>query len=362
MEIDRFYIDLSMLSHRMTGVNIYSIKLAQYIETHFHCTVISPPYHKKYFQTVIESPEPLSIRKIPIWRRPSLNNARGLALSPKTFIYCPHAIGYFFHNNQVITIHDLIPYYYPTRNFFENAYYKYLLPNLISRMRAVFTVSETSKAEICRFFGIDTHKVHVVPNGIDLAKWSSNGTVEKPSEVYLLVVSANRPYKNTIELLEHHSLWADRYRLKLVSTKARYGRAVREAVISLGLEAVVDFLDDIPEEQLVDLYRKCAAVVYPSLMEGFGRPALEAMVTGRPVILSDIPVHKESFQKAAIFITPGLTETWATAFNTLKDCNIVAAKIQKGFEIGNEYSWDASGQKLVEILLRVEPDLERLRK
>jgi glycosyltransferase involved in cell wall biosynthesis len=346
----------------MNGVNIYSIKLAKYLEEHFHCKVIAPPYHKRYFKSAIESPEPFSIRKIPIWRRPAWNKARQLALNPRTFVYCPHPLGYFFHNNQVVTIHDLIPYYYPTRNFIENAYYKYLLPNLISRLRAVITVSETSKAEICDFFGIDTQNVHVIPNGIDLTKWSPSGTVEKPSEAYLLVVSANRPYKNTIELLEHHSLWADRYRLKLVSTKARYGRAVQEAVRSLGLEAVVDFLDNLTEEQLVDLYRKCAAVVYPSLMEGFGRPALEAMAVGRPIILSDIPVHKETFQKAAIFITPGRTETWATAFNTLKDYKVTVDKIQKGFQIAKVYSWDAAGQKLVEMLLRVEPSLEKLRK
>ncbi len=343
-------------------MNIYSIKLAQYIEAHFHCTIISPPYHQRYFQNAIESPEPLTIRKTPICRRPSLNNAQRLALSPKTFVYCPHDQGYFLQNNQVITIHDLIFYYYPTRNFIENGYYKYLLPNLVSRLRGVFTVSETSKAEICNCFGIDNHKVHVVPNGIELAKWSPGGTTETPSEAYLLVVGANRPYKNTIELLEHHSLWANRYRLKIVSSKARYGHAVREAVHSLGLEAVVDFIENLPEEGLVDLYRKCAAVVYPSLMEGFGRPALEAMAIGRPVILSDIPVHKEIFQKAAIFITPGRPETWATAFNTLKDCSVVAAKIQNGFELAKGYSWDASGQRLVEILLRVEPGLELLLK
>jgi glycosyltransferase involved in cell wall biosynthesis len=362
MEIERFYIDLSMLSPRMTGVGIYSIKLAQYIETQFDCTVISPPYFKQHFQTAIESPEPLSIRTIPIWRSPSLKNARRLAINSKTFIYCPHPNGYFFHNNQVISIHDLIAYYYPTRNFVENAYYKYLLPNLISRLRAVFTVSETSKAEICNFFSIDTQKVHVVPNGIDLATWSPGSAMETVSEPYLLVVSANRLYKNTIELLEHHSLWANRYRLKLVSTKARYGIAVRQAVSSLGLEATVDFIDNVPEEQLVDLYRKCAAVVYPSLMEGFGRPALEAIAVGRPIILSDIPVHKENFQEAAIFITPGNAETWVAAFDKLKNCDFVASRVQKGLELAKEYAWDVCGQKLVEVLLRVEPSIERLRK
>ncbi|WP_431272462.1 glycosyltransferase [Dankookia sp. P2] len=143
-----------------------------------------------------------------------------------------------------------------------------------------------------------------------------------------------------MELIAHHRLWSGRYRLKIVSTKARYGVAIRAAVAEAGLTERVDFLDDLPEEALIDLYRHCAAVVYPSLMEGFGRPALEAMAVERPVILSDIPVHREIFGAAAILITPGSPASWEAAFRRLEEAPEVARLIAAGRPIVKRFGWD----------------------
>ena len=117
-----------------------------------------------------------------------------------------------------------------------------------------------------------------------------------------------------------------------------------------------------PEAELIDLYRHCAAVVYPSLMEGFGRPALEAMAVGRPAILSDIAVHRELFAEAAIFITPGVPASWAAAFAALEDRAVVAARVAAGLRLAQRYTWEAAGDKLVAALLAVEPGLEALRR
>ena len=162
-------------------------------------------------------------------------------------------------------------------------------------------------------------------------------------------------------MLQRHHLWAPEFRLKIVSTRARYGAVIRAAVRQHGLEQRVDFLDDITEQELIDLYRGCAAVVYPSLMEGFGRPALEGMAVGRPVILSDIAVHRESFAEAAIFITPGDACSWERAFGELRaDSASQQVRIERGLGIARRYSLENSCRKLAEALLQVEPRLRTL--
>jgi glycosyltransferase involved in cell wall biosynthesis len=262
--------------------------------------------------------------------------------------------------NQAVTIHDLIHHEYPTRNVVETAFNNAVLPRLLRRLAAILTVSQTSKRALCDLYELPPDRVKVVPNGIDLTQWRPSGRPPAFDPAYLLVVSANRPYKNTVELLEHHRLWADRYRLVIVSTRGRYGGVVRDSIRTLGLEQVVDLRDDLTEGELIRLYQDCTATVYPSLTEGFGRPALEAMAVGRPVILSDIPVHRENFGRAAIFVSPGDPETWVRAFASLKDQRRIEEASRQGVQVARGLSWEQSGSRLVEALLDVEPGLAAL--
>jgi glycosyltransferase involved in cell wall biosynthesis len=362
MNIKRLYIDLSMQGPQMTGVQVYAINLAKRLESEFCCEVIAPDYLGSHFRNVAPCPAPFSIRGNTQLSRNLLSPRwKSVHFGPDSLIYAPHMKGFYFQDNQIITIHDLIYHYYPTRNFVENGFNRHLLPRLLRRLRAVFTVSETSRDDICRFYGLSREQVFIVPNGIDLDFWRPSGK-DLQGEPYLLVVSANRPYKNTVELLERHELWSADYRLKIVSSKARYGHVIRERVSALGLQQRIDFIDNIAEAELIVLYQQSSAVVCPSLMEGFGRPALEAMATGRPVILSDILVHKESFEEAAIFITPGKIDSWAAAFEALKDRRHIEDRIARGLQIASQYSWEECGTRLVKVLQQVEPGLSALKR
>lgn len=122
----------------------------------------------------------------------------------------------------------------------------------------------------------------------------------------------------------------------------------------------MEFLDGISEDRLIELYQHAAAIIYPSLIEGFGRPALEGMAAGRPVILSDIPPHVELFSEAAIFITPGQVDTWKRAFATLDDIEDVEARKIRGLAVASRYSWSACGDQLADALLAAEPELGAL--
>jgi glycosyltransferase involved in cell wall biosynthesis len=358
----QFVVDITLLGRGATGVQLYALECARYLERSFFCRVLAPEHLASHFIDPLVCGDPLGIKNSIVARGRMSRAARALLRDDNTFVYCPYMRGFLRRANQVITIHDLIAHYYPTRNAVERIFAEYLLPRLARRVKGVFTVSATAGREVARFYGVPAHHVHVVPSGLDPLKWRPAASPPDRPEPYLLVVSANRRYKNTVELLQHYRLWADRYALKIVSTRARYGNVIRSAVREYGLEQKVEFLDDLSNEELIELYRRCTAVVYPSLMEGFGRPALEGMAVGRPVILSDIAVHKELFGEAAIFITPGDAASWERAFHELTDALSLQRRIRKGFGIARRFTLENSYKQLTDALLAVEPALGLLRK
>jgi glycosyltransferase involved in cell wall biosynthesis len=360
MEIKRFYVDLSIFGPRLAGVALYSLEMAKYLERTFRCQIIVPPYHAHLFENPLVCRPPLAFKGSVIWRNP-LGWTGRITSGPETLLYCPHAYGTALPLQQIITMHDVIPYYYPTRNHFENFYYRTVFPQFVRRVPLVCTVSNTAKTQLCERFGLTAKTVEVVPNGIDAGRWKP--VEPRPLEAkYLLVVSANRPYKNTIEFLKNHDLWVGSYRLKIVSSRSRYGDQIKTAVTTLGLQDSVDFLEGVSDEELVELYQNAAASIYPSLIEGFGRPPLESMAAGRPVILSDIPVHKEIFGEAGIFITPGKRDSWQTAFEILKNTQEVQRRIAAGYQLAAQYSLQNIHQVLDAALVRHFPSLNNLRK
>ena len=358
--IESFYVDLSYLRSSTTGVAVYATRLAEYLEERFDCRILAPPQFVDRFSCGIAVPSPWHYHNATVGRAPFGRVRRQIRFGRRSFVYAPHMRPLLTAASQAVTIHDLIHHHYPTRNFVENAFNNAVLPHLLRRLSAIFTVSQTSKRGLCDLYSLPTQQVKVVPNGIDLAQWRPSGRPPASDPPYLLVVSANRPYKNTVELLEHHRLWADRYRLVIVSTRGRYGGVVRDSIRTFGLEHVVDLRDDLTEPELIRLYQDCTAAVYPSLIEGFGRPALEAMAVGRPVILSDIAVHRENFSEAAIFVTPGDPRTWARAFASLADQRRTEEACRQGLRVARRLTWEESGRQLVEALLDVEPGLAAL--
>lgn len=358
--VRKLYVDLSVLGPGMTGVLVYAMQLAREMTERFDCTVVVPSYWSHAFAAseTKASPAPIIFRGSMICRRPMWKQSAGVDYGKDAFVYAPHMRGFLDAPNQAITMHDLIAHFYPTRNAVENLYNALILPRIVRKSKLVLTVSESSRTAISDFYEVPKQRIAVVPNGIDLSRWkpASKGASLHGDE-YLLIVSANRPYKNTLEVLQNHALWSGRYKLKIVSSKARYGVALRAAVAELGLQKRVEFLDGISEDRLIELYQNAAAVIYPSLIEGFGRPALEGMAAGRPVILSDIPPHVELFSEAAIFITPGQVESWERAFATLDDNEDVEARKARGLAIASRYSWSTCGDQLADALLAAEPEL-----
>ena len=154
--------------------------------------------------------------------------------------------------------------------------------------------------------GIDQSHIRVVPHGLDHDRFSP-GREER--ERFLLYPARAWPHKNHERLFEAFALLRrDEPGLRLVLTGGGHTGSA---------PAGVEVRGQVPLEELVSLYRRAAALVFPSLYEGFGQPVLEAMACGCPVACSDVPALAEVADGAALTFPPGDAGAIATAVRAL---------------------------------------------
>jgi glycosyltransferase involved in cell wall biosynthesis len=141
--------------------------------------------------------------------------------------------------------------------------------------------------------GLDESRIRVIHHGIDHARFSPG---EGAREGFLLYPARPWPHKNHLRLFEAFALLRrERPELRLVLTGGGHGGEAPEGVEVRGA---------VPADELVSLYRRAAAVVFPSLYEGFGLPPLEAMACGCPVACSDAAALREVCGAAARYFVP----------------------------------------------------------
>jgi glycosyltransferase involved in cell wall biosynthesis len=354
---NNFVVNLSMLGQKNTGLGVYASHCAAILEEKFFCSIIASAYKSQYGTNVIHSPADIGFGTSSYASIKRIFYSAFMFPNNIDFVYTPTHHGVFGHNNQVITIHDLISVHHPKQHKFQYYYFRYVLPQLIQKCKAIFTVSEIAKQDICEYYHLKPEMIYVIPNGVDISRFYPK-EISIASSQYLLVVGAAYQHKNIHELISNCQYWRKKYKLKIVSSRGKYAHYLKNLVSQYNLENDVEFCGYVTQEQLVELYQNCKALVFPSLWEGFGIPPLEALACGRPAIVSDITVHREILGDAAFYITLGDSSSWESAFAQLENVNIVAQKVDLGRQVLKKYTWENSGHKLVDALLIVEPDLQ----
>ena len=189
------------------------------------------------------------------------------------------------------------------------------------RMDRVITVSNKSAEDISRDFGVPMNKMRVVYNGTDGELFRQNGNVQKEPNSLITVNSGDGPIKGVEYLLKAMKLLRNGLvpKLTIVGCAIPGGRNFT-MVQELGLEDMVTFTGRIDDDELVARYSASEIAVVPSLYEGFGFPATEAMACGLPVIASAagaLPEVMGKNTKAGISVPPADPEALAGAIKTL---------------------------------------------
>jgi glycosyltransferase involved in cell wall biosynthesis len=235
---------------------------------------------------------------------------------------------------------------------------------------SVFTVSRAARAALAEQFGLDPEGVRVVPEAPDdVFRPRTQGEVEAaraavglaPHEGFLVFAGGVSPHKNVETLLRALALLrAERRstpRLVVVGDLERdaylsSAASVRAVIAELGLEGAVLLPGYVPDEQLAGLYGGAAAVVIPSLAEGFGLPAVEGAACGAPMVLSDLPAHRETLNGGARFFPATDAGALASELRALLDDREGALELAaRGLALASALSWDAAVEPLRELVV-----------
>jgi protein rfbU len=350
--MEKITLNMSMIGEKNTGLGVYALNCRRELKNIFECKEILSNLNLPNIdmKNTIISPKNITLGYSKWASLNRLIYSKKIALrSDLGFVYTPTQHGLIGYKNQVITIHDLICIHKPEQHKIQYWYFKYILPHIIKDCKAIFTVSNTAKRDICSYYHVSEDFVYVIPNALE-----DNSIIEDTrDEGYLLVVGAAYEHKNIHELINNDKYWKDRYKLKIVSAKGSYGDYLKSLVKQRKLEDIVEIKGFVSDKELDELYRNCSALVYPSLWEGFGIPPLEAMRYQKPVILSNIDVFKEIFEDVAIYINIGDNLSWKNAFNILSDNLLIRNLLDREKDILIKYSWKSNRKFLKNLLISI---------
>lgn len=232
---------------------------------------------------------------------------------------------------QIITLHDLIHLEFGSP--LRRVYYERVVKPVVRRVGEVLTVSETSRLAIEEW--IDDSSVRVINAGNGCSEaFSPYGDTPDAGAPYLVFVGNLKRHKNLGVVLAALSRTAN---LRLVAVTPD-PQAVREAAVAAGCGARVDALAGLTDAELATYYRGAAATVVPSLVEGFGLPAVESLACGTPVVYwRGCNSVREIVGSVGHAVEDGRdVEEWASALAGAESLARVDAA-----SVSTRYSWEA---------------------
>jgi glycosyltransferase involved in cell wall biosynthesis len=266
-------------------------------------------------------------------------------VKPESILWSPANTGPLMVRQQALTVHDLSPLEHP--EWFQRHFalwYRLFLPILIKHVRNVLVPSEFVKRKIMGRFEIGN--VIVTPNGVDRSVFHP-GAKQRSYDVpanYVLFVGSIEPRKNLKTLLQAWHTIKDEFKETWLIIAGTDGRVFRPVELSHTIDRV-RFLGYVDDKALPGLYAGATLFVLPSLDEGFGLSALEALACGTPVIVSDGGALPETMEDAALIFTLCHPDALSTAMKRcLGDEELRLSLKEKGLARAELFSWQKTAE------------------
>lgn len=286
------------------------------------------------------------------WRLPSLLKRikADLFFSPDGYLSLRSKIP------QVSTIHDINFAHRPEDlPFWTRHYYNFFFPKFASKADRICTVSEYSKKDICKTYGIDESMIDVVFNGAN-ENYKPLSEAEKQAgrikyangSEYFIFIGSIHPRKNLDNLIKAFKAFSVKTNsdVKLLIVGAQMWKSkVEEPAPNLirGQGSKIIFLGRLEAEELHEVLGSAMAMTFIPWFEGFGIPVLEAMYAGVPVLTSTETSLPEVGGEAVLYAHPGDVEEISNQMERLTaNSDLRDELIQKGLVQKDKFSWDKS--------------------
>lgn len=250
----------------------------------------------------------------------------------------------FYTGRMIVTIHDLTILHFDTGRATTLPLPLYQLKRLgywlelaigLRKAKKIIAVSQSTKQEIIDHFHIDPEKIIVTYEGTETMTSHTKRLIQEP---YILYVGNAYPHKNLERLIE-----ACNTKLVLATPDDYFSKRLKTPQNVLMIRSP-------SASQLANLYHHAQALVFPSLMEGFGLPGIEAMAIGTPVVCSDIPVFREVYGNATIMFDPNNPDDISRKIQeVLENEKLRKELIARGKKQAARYSWRTMAKETLEI-------------
>ena len=253
---------------------------------------------------------------------------------------------------RLTTVHDMIHELYASMLSSKDITSS-LKKKTVSRVDHIISISENTKRDLVKLFGIDESKISVVHHGIDSSLFQNVvGNLDTSNKPYLLHVGSRDGYKNfsgLIKAVASSSLLMRDF--DVITVGARFSTVEKNLISSLGFaNNQVKRISYLTDMQLARFYSNAAAFIYPSLYEGFGLPPLEAMAAGCPVVCSNTSSMPEVVRNAGVYFNPLDIEEMRNAIERVVFSEDLKNKLVKlGYENIKNFTPSKCASKTLEV-------------
>lgn len=279
-------------------------------------------------------------------------------------LHCPKsAIPFFSPCPVVVTLHDLIPVKHPElEKWAAHQYWKLHIPWAARKSAFVITISQWAKQEIMAAYGVPEERIGVIMQSFEPAMLlprdpDQGKTIRQKyglTDGYILYVGTIQPRKNLLSLIEAYARLKQQMhdvpKMVIAGRKGWLYESLFARISELGLTADILFTGFVSDEDLPFIFDGAALFAYLSLLEGFGRPPLEAMACGVPVVTSNSTAIPEVVGDAGITVSPTDIDGIAKALKRVLADELLAGQLREmGKKRAALFSWDRAARETLAV-------------
>lgn len=365
-----YCIDLSAAAHERAGLGRYAASLAEALLALGVplSAFVNDPRESRLRAPLSDLPTLTARLPRKPWRLraalsyfggPSMDRAfEGVGLFHAT----EHLLPKLSRARSVFTLHDTAYLLFPQHHLPRNRMYlRAMMPRFLARADRIIAVSENTRRDALRFYGLAPGKIEVIPEGVD-ARFGPDVDAASVSDVrrryrlpdrFVLSLGTIEPRKNLPTLLEAYAALQPSHTdvgLVIAGGRGWMHENFFDRLRSLGLERVVVVTGHVPDDDVPALLNAAEVFAFPSEFEGFGLPPLEAMACGVPVVCSNAASLPEVIGDAGLLLPPRDVGAWVKALGAMLGGPDLRAELRtKGLARARRFSWDAAARKTLEV-------------
>ena len=252
--------------------------------------------------------------------------------------------------STVLTIHDLV--FLEASRGIRKYFLKWIYLKLpVSRAKYITTISERSKKEIVLHAKCNQDKIIVIPNPVDSNIRFEIKQFNQTEPRFLFIgLKENKNFDRTIQAISGIKI-----HLRIIGNL----NAAQKALLQMHK---INYSSDssISDEQLIQEYIDCDAILFPSIYEGFGLPVIEGFKAGRPVITSNLEPMNEISQGAALLVDPiSVVSIREAVIKLINNEQLRDELVERGFDVVKQYEAESIAQQYINLWSKIAEENDR---